>query len=80
MWPVAKTTLKYETGADGKLSATKHTSGKNHVEGYSMRAGCRDVDYSDVAFLKVLELHGGKGIYMEGPLMPLFPIERTKNP
>jgi hypothetical protein len=40
-----------------------------------MHAGCRDVDYSDFAFLKDLELHGGKGVFMEGPLMPLFPAE-----
>ncbi|MEI8242955.1 MAG: hypothetical protein WCI17_06780 [bacterium] len=31
--------------------------------------------YADFAFLKDLELHPGKGIYMEGPLIPQFPAE-----
>jgi hypothetical protein len=36
-----------------------------------MRAGGRVVDYSDFDFIKDLELHGGKGVMMEGPLVPI---------
>ena len=66
-----ETTLTFETAEDGKSSIKKTVSQKNHVEGYILRAGSRDVDYSDFTFLKDLELHGGRGVVMEGPLMPL---------
>lgn len=55
----------------GKPGVTKVFSEKNHIEDYFMRAGGRRVDYSDFSFLKDLELHEGKGIMMEGPIVPL---------
>jgi len=68
-----ETTVKFGKGPDGKIAIAKQVSEKKHVESYVMQAGARDVDYSDFTFLKDLELHGGKGILMQGPSVPLFP-------
>ncbi|MDD4117390.1 MAG: hypothetical protein PHI39_04155 [Kiritimatiellae bacterium] len=73
-----ETSLKFETDADGKTSISKNISGKKHVESYFMHAASREVDYSDFSFLKDLELHGGKGVYMRGPPMPLVSATTEK--
>ncbi|NLB60168.1 MAG: hypothetical protein GX806_03740 [Lentisphaerae bacterium] len=73
-----KTSLKFETAADGKASISKNISKEKHVESYIMHAASREVDYSDFSFLKDLELHGGKGVYMQGPLMPLVSATTEK--
>ena len=69
----------FGTGNDGKVSVTREVKAKNYTEDYFMLDGSRQVDYSDFSFLKDLELHGGKGVCMQGPLMPLFPstLEKT---
>jgi hypothetical protein len=66
-------TLDFETGRNGSISIKWNSSGKKHTEGYLMQAGARDVDYSDFTFLKDLEIHGGRGVLMQGPKVPLFP-------
>lgn len=63
-------TLEFTKRPDGKISITKQFSKEKHIEGYSMNAGARDVDYSDFTFLKDLELRSGKGILMQGPVVP----------
>jgi hypothetical protein len=70
-----ETSLHFEKDTDGKVSISKDVSKKKHIEGYIMQAAARDVDYSDFAFLKDLELHGGRGVVMQGPPVPLFPSE-----
>jgi hypothetical protein len=37
-----------------------------------MQAAARDVDYSNFTFLKDLEMHGGKGVLVQGPTVTLF--------
>ncbi len=66
-----ETEIKIHVALDGKYSIQTNVSDEKHVEGFRMRAGARDVDYSDFTFLKDLELHGGRGVIMEGPLVPL---------
>ena len=73
-----ETSLKFETTTDGKVSISKSVSEKNHVESYIMHAASRDVDYSDFSFLKDLELHGGKGVFMRGPPMPIVSATTEK--
>jgi hypothetical protein len=63
-------TLKFKQASDGKLSIEKVFSEKKHVESYIMQAAARNVDYSDFAFLKDLEMHGGKGVLVQGPSVP----------
>jgi hypothetical protein len=74
-----ETTLTIVTGEDGRPSTRKNVSEKNHVERYVLLAGSRGVDYSDFTFLKDLELRGGKGIVMQGPLMPLTTTTSDKS-
>jgi hypothetical protein len=64
--------LSFTKQSDNKGSFTAHLSNEKHIESYSMRAGSRDVDYSDFHFLKDHELRSGKGTLMQGPIVPLF--------
>jgi hypothetical protein len=68
-----ETTLKFIQDSNGKVSIERQRSDEKHIESYIMQAGARDVDYSDFTFLKDLEMHGGKGILVQGPSVPLFP-------
>jgi hypothetical protein len=70
-----ETSLQFQKDPNGKVSISKDVSKKKHVEGYIMQAAARNVDYSDFTFLKDLELHGGRGVMMQGPPVPLFPSE-----
>jgi hypothetical protein len=63
--------VKCHTDSDGNLVIEKNLSEKKHTESFMMRAGSREVDYSDFTFLKDLELHGGRGIMMQGPVVPI---------
>jgi len=65
------TELKVAATADETTSLLKVQPEKNHVEGYMMHVGDREVDYSDFKFLKDLKLYGGKGTLMQGPIVPL---------
>lgn len=73
-----ETSLKFETGSNGELSIKREFSKNKHTEGYVMHAGARDVDYSDFTFLKDLEMHGGKGVLVQGPCIPLIPSDSDK--
>ena len=63
--------VKCHTDSSGKFIIDKNLSDKKHTESFMMHAGSREVDYSDFTFLKDLELHGGKGIMMQGPVVPI---------
>ena len=58
-------------GANGEAAMTKEFSENNYIEGYIMHAAARDVDYSNFTFLKDLELHGTRGVLVQGPIVPL---------
>jgi hypothetical protein len=63
--------MEFGKGANGEPAITKRFSEKKYTEGYIMHAAARDVDYSDFTFLKDLELHGERGVLVQGPVVPL---------
>jgi hypothetical protein len=73
-----ETTLKFGEDSNGKVSREWQHSEEKHIESYMMQAGARDVDYSDFTFLKDLEMHGGKGVLVQGPSVPLFRSKDTE--
>jgi hypothetical protein len=76
-----ETAIVFERQPDGKDTIHLNQSEKDHVEGFMMNAGSREVNYADFTFLKDLELHGGKGILMQGPVVPLsFSSDKAKLP
>jgi hypothetical protein len=76
-----ETAVVFERSPDGKHTIHLKQSEKDHVEGFMMNAGAREVNYADFTFLKDLELHGGKGILMEGPVVPLsFSSDKAELP
>ena len=76
-----ETEIILERRADGKHWININTSEKDHVEGFMMNAGSREVNYADFTFLKDLELHGGHGIMMQGPVVPIsFSSDATEAP
>lgn len=73
--------LVFERQPDGKHMINLNLSKKDHVEGFMMREGSREVNYADFKFLKDLELHGSKGILMQGPVVPLsFSSDEAASP
>ena len=76
-----ETEVVFERRPDGKHTINLNLSTKDHVEGFMMNAGSREVNYADFTFLKDLELHGGKGILMQGPVVPLsFSSDKAEPP
>lgn len=63
-------TLEFVKRPDGKVAIGKQLSEQKYIESYVMHAGARDVDYSDFTFLKDLEMHGTRGVMMQGPIVP----------
>ena len=64
-------TVVFGDKARGEFAIEHKISDSKYVEGYSMRAGSREADYSDFGFLKDLEFHGKMvGIMMQGPSVP----------
>jgi hypothetical protein len=63
--------MEFGKDANGEAKITKRFSEEKYIEGYMMHAAARDVDYSDFTFLKDLELHGTRGVLVQGPVVPL---------
>ena len=66
-----ETIVEVKTVKNGRDFITTKLSDKKHIEGYIIDGTSRDVDYSDFAFLKDLELYGGHGLMMSQITIPL---------
>jgi len=73
-----ETEIAFECQPDGELGLRISKSKKDYVEKFIMNDGSREANYADFTFLKDLELHGGKGTLMQGPVVPLFPSKKAE--